>query len=146
MPIKAILPSSFSDRASETTKLIHSDLIGLMPQTSLSGSKYSLVFRDDYSRKSWCYFLKSKDQAFGYFKNFKELIESKTRHKLKNLSTDQRGEFMSDEFLAYCQYNGIKCQLSQAKAPQQNGVAKRQNRTIMERARNMAIEAHLPGY
>ena len=117
-----------------------------MPQISLGGSKYILVLTDDYSRKSWCYFLKSKDEAFDYFKHFKELIESETRHKLRNLHTDRGGEFMSHEFLAYYQQNGIKRQLSQAKTPQQNSVAKRRNRTTIERTRSMAVEAHLPGY
>ena len=143
---KRPFPHHFQNRASETAKLIHLDLVGPMPQTSLGGSKYILVLTDDYSRKSWCYFLKSKDQTFGYFKYFKELIEFETRHKLRNLRTDRGGEFMSHEFLAYCQHNGIKRQLSQAKTPQQNGVAERQNQTIIEHARSMAVEAHLPSY
>ena len=139
-------PRHSENRASEIAELIHSDLVGPMPQTSLGGSKYILILTDDYSRKSWCYFLKSKDQTFGYFKNFKELIETETRHKLRNLRTDRGVEFMSHEFLAYYQQNGIKHRLSQARTPQQNGVAERRNRTIIERARSMAVEAHIPCY
>jgi hypothetical protein len=53
---------------------------------------------------------------------------------------------MSHDFLIYCIHNGIKRQLSQAKTPQQNGVAERRNRTIIERARSMVVEARLPRY
>jgi hypothetical protein len=55
-------------------ELIHSNVCGLMPSTSISGYVYYVSFIDDYSCKTWVYFLKSKDEVFGKFKEFKALI------------------------------------------------------------------------
>ena len=49
-------------------ELIHSDVCGPMPSTSLSGYVYYVTFIDDYSRNTWVYFSKSKDEVFGKFK------------------------------------------------------------------------------
>jgi hypothetical protein len=63
-----------------------------MPSTSLSGYVYYAPFIDDYSRKTWVYFLKSKDEAFGKFKEFKALIENLSERKIKILKSDNGGE------------------------------------------------------
>ena len=47
-----------------TLDLIHSDVCGPMPSTSLSGYEYYVTFIDDYSRNTWIYFLKAKDEAY----------------------------------------------------------------------------------
>jgi hypothetical protein len=57
-------------------ELIHSDVCGPMPSSSISGYVYYVSFIDDYSRKTWIYFLKSKDEVFSKFKEFKALIEN----------------------------------------------------------------------
>ena len=64
-----------SDTKSEgILELIHSDVCGHMPSTYLSGYLYYVTFIDDYSRKTWVNFLKSKDEVFGKFKEFKALV------------------------------------------------------------------------
>ena len=57
-------------------ELIHFDVCGPMPSISLSGYEYYVTFIDDYSRKTWIYFLKNKSEVFGKFKEFKALIET----------------------------------------------------------------------
>jgi hypothetical protein len=57
-------------------ELIHSDVCGPMPSSSISGYVYYVSFIDDYSCKNWIYFLKSKDEVFNKFKEFKALIEN----------------------------------------------------------------------
>ena len=57
-------------------ELIHFDVCGPIPSTSLSGYEYYVTFIDDYSRKTWIYFLKTKSEMFGKFKEFKALIEN----------------------------------------------------------------------
>ena len=54
-----------------TLELIHSDVCGPMWSTSLSGYEYYVIFIDDYSRKTWIYFLKTKSEVFKKFKEFK---------------------------------------------------------------------------
>jgi hypothetical protein len=63
-----------SDSKEGVFNLIHSDVCGPMPSTSLSGHVYYVLIIDDYSRKTWVYFLKSKDEVPGKFKEFKALI------------------------------------------------------------------------
>ena len=54
-----------------TLDLIHSDVYGPMPSTSLSDYQYYIIFMDDYSRKTWIYFLKAKDEVFENSRNSK---------------------------------------------------------------------------
>ena len=75
-------------RANKPGRRIHSDLIGPMQETSLGGSRYTLVFTDDYSRKGWVYFLKSKDETLTKFREFQCRIESETGNKIQILRTD----------------------------------------------------------
>ena len=78
-----------------------------------------------------------KDEVFSKFKEFKALIENHTEKKIKTFRSDNGGEFTSNEFKELCKDLGIKRELSTPYSPQQNGVAERKNRTIMEAARAM---------
>lgn len=55
----APFPKKSEHRAKVPLELVHSDLVGPLHVQSLSGSRYICVFTDDYSRKSWTYFLKA---------------------------------------------------------------------------------------
>ena len=123
---------------------MHVDLSGKMNTQALGGSSYYFALIDDYSRKTWVYFLKDKSQAFGKFKEWLAMVEAETGKKLKKFRTDHGGEFMSGEFIAFCKEHGIKRQLTNAHTPQQNGVVKRKNRTIVEMARSMLNGKGLP--
>nr|GEX46411.1 hypothetical protein [Tanacetum cinerariifolium] len=103
----------------------------------VEGSRYFLLFVDDYSRMCWVYFLTSKSEAFEFFKKFKALTENQCNRKLKILRTDRGGEFLSNEFSRFCDEYGIKRELTAPYTPEQNGIAERKNRTIMEMARSM---------
>ena len=103
-----------------------------MQTTSLRGHAYYAYFIDDYSCKTWIYFLKNKDEVFERFKEFKALVENLSKKKIKILRLDNGGEFMSNEFNDYCKEVGIKRELTIPYNPQQNGVAERNNRSIME--------------
>nr|GFA12011.1 zinc finger, CCHC-type [Tanacetum cinerariifolium] len=76
----------------------------------------------------WVYFLKSKDEAIGTFKEFKLKAENKVGKKLKSFRTDRGGEFTSREFTRYCKENDILRQLTAPYSPQQNGIVERRNR------------------
>ena len=114
-----------------------------MPSTSLSGYVYYVSFIDDYSMKTWIYFLKNKDEVFGKFKEFKALIENHTNTKIKTLRSDNGGEYTSKDFDGSCKDAGIKRELTTPYNPQQNGVAERKNKTIMEAVRTMIHDQDL---
>jgi transposase InsO family protein len=115
-----------------------------MPSTSLSGYVYYVSFIDDYSHKTWVYFLKSKDEVFGKFKEFKSLIENLSKRKIKILRSDNGGDHTSKEFVSFCRDVGIKRELTTLYNPEQNGVAERKNRTIMESMKTMIHDQDLP--
>jgi transposase InsO family protein len=115
-----------------------------MHNESLNGSKYFLLFVDDYSRYCWVYFLKSKSDVFAKFVKFKAVVELETGNRLKILRSDNGGEYTSRQFEAYLAKEGIKHQLTVPYTTQQNGVSERRNRTLMEMARCLLYENKIP--
>jgi transposase InsO family protein len=105
-------------------ELVHSDVCGPMPSNSLSGYVYYVSFIDDYSHKTWVYFLKSKDRVLGKFKEFKALVENLSKRKIKILRSNNGGEYTSNEFGSFRKDVGIKREITTPYNPQQNGVAK----------------------
>jgi hypothetical protein len=125
-------------------ELIHSDVCGPMPSSSISGYVYYVSFIDDYSCKTWIYFLKTKDEVFSNFKEFKALIQNLSKRKIKILRLDNGGEYTSKEFVNFCKDVGIKRELTTPYNPQQNGVAEQKNRTILEAVKTMIHDQDLP--
>nr|GMD06049.1 Retrovirus-related Pol polyprotein from transposon TNT 1-94 [Ipomoea batatas] len=78
-------------RASECLELVHADLCGPMKTESLNGSRYFLLFTDDYTRMSWVYFLTLKSEALDMFKKFKTFVEKQSGFSIKKLRTDNGG-------------------------------------------------------
>jgi transposase InsO family protein len=115
-----------------------------MPSTSLSGYVYYVSFIDDYSHKTWVYFLKSKDEVLGKFKEFKALVENLSERKIKISMSDNGGEYTSNEFGIFCRDVGIKRELTTPYNPQQNGVEERKNRKNMEAVKTMIHDQDLP--
>jgi hypothetical protein len=89
-------------------ELVHSDVCGPMPSTSLSGCVYYVSFIDVYSHNTWVYFLKSKDEVLGKFKEFKALVENISKRKIKILRSDNGGEYTSKEFETFAEMLGLR--------------------------------------
>ena len=77
--------------------------------------------------------MKSKSEVFGIFQKFHVVVERETNKLLKCLRKNNGGEYCSNAFKEYCNRFGIKHEKAVLGTPQQNGVAKRMNRTIMEK-------------
>ena len=75
-------PSSVT-KTTNTLQLIHTDLSHMFPVTSLEECSYYMNFTDDFSCKTWIYYLKKKDEAFKCFHTFKALVENQTEKKIK---------------------------------------------------------------
>lgn len=114
-------------RASQILQLLHADICGPINPIPNNKKRYLISFIDDYSRKTWVYYLVEKSEAFNIFKSFKAMVEKETSLSIRNLRTDRGGEFISLEFTAFCNMNGIQRQLTVAYSPQQNGIAERKN-------------------
>ncbi|CAJ2637310.1 unnamed protein product [Trifolium pratense] len=123
---------------------VHSDLWGPTSVSTHGGGSYFLSIIDDYSRRVWVYIIKNKSDTFEKFKEWHTLIENQTGSKLKLLRTDNGLEFVSEQFNEFCRKLGIKRHKTVAYTPQQNGLAERMNRTLLERVRCMLLGAGLP--
>ncbi|GJZ55954.1 retrovirus-related pol polyprotein from transposon TNT 1-94 [Tanacetum coccineum] len=123
---------------------VHSDLWGPSQVESLGGKRYFLSIVDDYSRRVWVYILRFKHEAFGKFKEWKQLVENQTGRTVKKLRTDNGLEFCNREFEQLCIESGIARHLTVAGTPQHNGVAERMNRTLMDKVRCLLILSGLP--
>ena len=78
------------------------------------------------------------------FQEWKAMVEKSSGHQVKTLRSDNGGEYLSDEFQAYLKKEGIEHELTVPRTPEQNGVAERMNRTLVEAVRSMLTGAHLP--
>lgn len=131
-------------RSDEPLGLVHSDVCGKMNAKHLSGGEYFLTFIDDKTHYVWIYILKHKDEVFPYLLEWKALVEKSMNQKLKALCTDSGGENVSMEFEEYLKKKGVRHELTVPKTPEQNGVAERMNRTLVEGVRSMLADARLP--
>lgn len=104
-------------RSTEKLQLIYSDLCRPITPSSNSQMRYLLSFIDDFSRKTWIYFVAEKSETFHQFKIFKALVEKQSGCVIKCLRTDRGGEYNSIEFKEFCRENGIKRQLTTAYTP-----------------------------
>ncbi|GJS09741.1 retrovirus-related pol polyprotein from transposon TNT 1-94 [Tanacetum coccineum] len=99
---------------------VHSDLWGPSQVESLGGKRYFLSIVDDYSRRVWVYILRFKHEAYGKFKEWKQLVENQTGRTVKKLRTDNGLEFCNWEFKQLCTESGIARHLTVVGTPQQN--------------------------
>ncbi|GJY86641.1 retrovirus-related pol polyprotein from transposon TNT 1-94 [Tanacetum coccineum] len=106
--------------------------------------KYCLVVTDDYSRFTWVFFLATKDETCGILKYFISGIENLIAHKVKVIRCDNGTELKNREMNQFYEMKGILRQFSVARTPQQNGVADRRNRTLIEAVRTMLADSKLP--
>ena len=103
-----------------------------------------VTFIDDFSRYTWVYLLKTKDEVYDIFVKFKSLVENQLNGKIKCLRSDNGGEYTSKKFKEFCDAHGIKRELSCPRTSQQNGVAERKNRSLCKMAKEMRLHANLP--
>jgi transposase InsO family protein len=131
-------------RATQPLELIHSDICGPMNVKARHSASYFLTFIDDYTRYGYVQLIAHRYEALDCFKRFVAEVENQHEKSLKALRTDRGREFLSDQFKDLCEKNGIRRQLTISNTPQQNGVAERRNRTLLDMVRSMMAQANLP--
>ena len=92
------------------------------------------------------FFLASKNEAFGIFKDFSLQVQNECDLKIVCIRSDHGGEFENSHFIDFCKTHGIRHEFSSPRTPQQNGVVERRNRILEEMSRTMLCENSLPKY
>ncbi|GJX68867.1 retrovirus-related pol polyprotein from transposon TNT 1-94 [Tanacetum coccineum] len=141
---KASHPPKPVPNSKQRLHLLHMDLCGPMRIASINGKRYVLVMVDDYSRYTWVYFLRSKDETPEVIKTFLKRITVLLQSPVIIVRTDNDAEFKNQVLKEYFDSVGISHQSSSVRTPQQNGVVERRNRTLVEAARTMLIFSHAP--
>ena len=143
---QAIQP--FNKTSKHITKpgdLTHIDLWGKYEVSSIHGNQYYILFVDDAARYISVFFLKKKEEATQYVKNY--LTYLKTHDKKPNaIRIDRGSEFLNQSLISWCRENGLDMQTTAPYSPSQNGVAERMNRTLVELGRAMLKGQTLPEF
>ncbi|GJX83859.1 retrovirus-related pol polyprotein from transposon TNT 1-94 [Tanacetum coccineum] len=140
-PPPKVVPSNHSK-----LELLHIDLCGPMLVASINRKRYILVIVDDYSRFTWVYFLRTKDETPEIIQNFIARVQLNYNAKVCKIRTDNGTEFNNATLKAHYDKLGIMQQFSIARTPQQNGVVERRNRTLVKAAPTMLIFSRLPEF
>nr|GEY10918.1 integrase, catalytic region, zinc finger, CCHC-type, peptidase aspartic, catalytic [Tanacetum cinerariifolium] len=122
----------------EVLHIFHMDLCGPMRVQSINGKKYILVIVDDYSRFTWVKFLRSKDETLEFVIKFLTQIQVGLNITVRFIRTENGIEFVNKVMTEFYEKVGIFHQKFVPRT-QQNGVVKKQNRTLVEVARTMLI-------
>lgn len=138
-------PSS-ENKTNDILHLIHFDICGLLPVHSIGGHLYYINFIDNFSRNTWIYYLKHKDEAFEVFKEFKALIENQTGKRIKVFRSDNGGEYMANKFIVFCKKEGINKETIVPYTSEHNGFAEMKNRSILEPACAMLHDQKVPKF
>nr|GFA44389.1 putative ribonuclease H-like domain-containing protein [Tanacetum cinerariifolium] len=123
---------------------LYMDLFGPTFVKSLSKKSCCLVITDDYRRFSWVFFLESKDETPSVLKTFILGLENLLSLKVKIIRCDNGTEFKHSDLNQFCRLKGIKKEFSVPRTLQQNGIAERKNRTLIEAARTLLAYSLLP--
>ena len=120
-------------------QLVHSNVWGPTHNASMGGSKYYVTFIDDYSRYTWVYILKTKDEVFAIFQQFKKQVEKEFDCYISCLRSDSGGEYVSNEFDNFQVENGIRRQLTCSYTPNSMDLIMRKHSSLLPRWKPYAL-------
>ncbi|KAI3771634.1 hypothetical protein L6452_02800 [Arctium lappa] len=141
---KASFKSKQVSSVTSPLQLLHMDLFGPVNIQSIAGKKYTLVIIDEYSRYTWVIFLRCKSDTPEELISFVKRMEVLNNLTVRSIRSDHGTEFKNSSLNNFFENKGISHNFSSVRTPQQNGVAERRNRTIIEAARSMLRDSHLP--
>lgn len=138
---RSSFPKSSRKKSKAVLDLVHSDLCGPMNTVTPGGRRYFLTFIDDFSRYSTVYLLREKSETFEALKDFVQQMKTQFGRPPKIVRSDQGGEYRGNEVKKFLKSEGILQQFTVAYTPQQNGVAERKNRSLVEMARCLILDS-----
>ncbi|KAE9332538.1 Retrovirus-related Pol polyprotein from transposon TNT 1-94 [Phytophthora rubi] len=123
---------------------VHSDICGPIEIPSLNGKRYVLLFVDSFSRYCHIYLLARRSEFFKCVEEHKAAIENKHNRSLRKFTSDNAGEYLSDEFLDFCARHGIDRGTTVPYTPEQNGLAEVRFRILFNKVRTVLVDSNSP--
>ena len=133
-------------QVSKPFTLIHSDVWGPSRVSTLSPKKWFVSFIDDHTRVSWVYLLKEKSDIEEIFKIIYAMVETQFQEQIKKFRSNNGKEYFNKILDNFFLEKGMIHQSSCTDTPQQNGVAERKNKHLLEVARALLITNKVPKY
>lgn len=124
-------------------ELLHIDLWGPYVHPTYNGCTMFLTIVDDYTRTTWLYLLKSKNQWVTALRHFLSDVENKFDTNVKKIRSDNAKEFFEGDMLKLFLDKGILHQKICPETPQQNGVVESKHRHLIETARALSFQSNL---
>ena len=130
-----------NSRASRIFELIHVDIWGAYKCSTYDGYKYFLTIVDDYSRATWAHLMPTKSNAFPL--SFVAYVETQFHITVQCIRSDNGIEFQDTTALQFYAIKGIMHKKTCVDTPQQNGIAERKHKHLLEVARALMFQANL---
>ncbi|CAN1225967.1 Retrovirus-related Pol polyprotein from transposon TNT 1-94, partial [Linum grandiflorum] len=124
--------------------IVHSDIWGPMKVRNINGARWFITFIDDHTRLTWTFLMKDKSETTGIFQDFHTMIRTQFRANIQVLKTDNAHDYFNHNMSKYLNHHGIIHASSCVDTPQQNGIAERKNRHLLEVARASMFAHHIP--
>jgi transposase InsO family protein len=137
---------SFGSRSSNCFDIIYFDVWGPSRVASLSGFRWFVTFIDCCSRVIWLFLMRSKSKVPDCFRNFQKMVETQYGKRVKILRSDNGTEYTNKSMQDFLRSEGIVHQTTCVNTPEQNGVAERNNRHILEVIRCLLFSMNVPRY
>lgn len=136
-------PKEADHKSQAILDLLHTDVCGPMQTVTPGNKRYVMTIIDDFSRFTTVYFLKTKDEVGAKIKEFIQMAITQFSKTPKCVRSDRGREYVNAELIDYLKGKGIQIQYTAAYSPQQNGIAERKNRSLIEMAKCMLLDANL---
>lgn len=124
--------------------LIHTDTCGPMQEKSIGGSRYFVLFKDDYTHFRTIFFIKQKNEVKRVIDVYLKIVKMNSKFEVNVMRSDNGTEFVNIDVKNILEEHGIQHQRTVPYSPEQNGSAEREMRTMVESARTMLHAKNLP--
>ena len=125
-------------------QLLHIDVWGPFNTPTYDGHKFFVTIVDDCTRLLWLFLIRMKSDVCVVLKNFFILAKTQFNAVVKMVRTDNGSEFVNAECHKLFISLGIIHQRTCIHTPQQNGIAERKHKHILEVARAIKFQGHIP--
>ena len=132
------------NKSSEPFEVIHSDVWGPAKVPSISGARYFVTFIDECTRMTWVSLLIKKSDVCLAFQNFHKMTHTQYQKKIRVWQSNNGTEFQNASLGNFLRNHGIRHQTSCTYVPQQNGLAERKNRQLLEVVRSSLFGMNMP--